>query len=380
MYEINLVAASSQTSVSTNMVSTSSTNVFTADQRIEALEQEIFNLRNAKRTFDGVEILKPARANKPNPTEQPKAPESTTKPAPPPEKLTATTQPPLHPFANVPETSYQPPHERNFAAAPAKPAKEKEPAYHYVAPIQNPRTVVDVYNKSMQTPHITLSPEELYAISPEVRNRLRETITPKRVLNETVSTHALIEQVPDDEETSITVPDVYETYINSLAPGERPIPLNVAQESHALRLITMVVDNREEVEGIIDPGSQIIAMSEAVCHDIGLAYDPSIKLNMQSANGEVDQSLGLARNVPCKINSITLYLQIHIIRSPAYDILLGRPFDVLTESTVKKFPNEDQTITIVNPNTKRSVTIPMLPRTPPRRRRNGCQGFHSSRD
>jgi hypothetical protein len=93
-----------------------------------------------------------------------------TKPAPPPEKPTATTQPPLHPFANVPETSYQPPHERNFAATPAKPAKEKELAYHYVAPIQNPRTVIDVYNKSMQTPHITLSPEELYAISPEVRN------------------------------------------------------------------------------------------------------------------------------------------------------------------------------------------------------------------
>jgi hypothetical protein len=113
--------------------------------------------------------------------------------------------------------------------------------------------------------------------------------------------------------TSITVPDVYETYINSLAPGERPIPLNVTQELHTLQSITMVIDNREEVEGIIDLGSQIIAMSEAVCHDIGLAYDPSIKLNMQSANGEVDQSLGLSRNVPCKINSITLYLQIHII-------------------------------------------------------------------
>jgi hypothetical protein len=328
MYEINPVVMSSQTSVSTNMVSTLSTNVFTADQCIAAVEQEIFNLRNAKRTFDGVEILKPACANKPNSTEQPKASESMTKPTPPPEKLTTTTQPPLYPFANVAETSYQPPHERNFAAAAAKPAKEKEPAYHYVAPIQNPHTVVDVYNKSMQSPHMTLLPEELFAISPEVRNRLREAITPKRVLSETVSTHALIEQVPDDEETSITIPDVYEIYINSLAPGERPIPLNVAQESHALRSITMVVNNREEVEGIIGPGSQIIAMSEAVCHDIGLAYNPSIKLNMQSANGEVDQSLGLARNVPCKINSITLYLQIHIIRSPAYDILLGRPFDI----------------------------------------------------
>jgi hypothetical protein len=87
MYEINPVATSSQTSVATNMVSTSLTNTFTADQRIAALEQEIFNLRNAKRTFDGVEILKPTRANKTNPTEQPKVPELITKPAPPQEKL-----------------------------------------------------------------------------------------------------------------------------------------------------------------------------------------------------------------------------------------------------------------------------------------------------
>jgi hypothetical protein len=108
MYEINPVATSSQTSVSTNMVSTSSTNVFTADQHIAVLEQEIFNLRNAKRTFDGVEILKPARANKPNSTEQPNVPEPATKPVPPPEKPTTTTQPPLHPFANVKETLYQP--------------------------------------------------------------------------------------------------------------------------------------------------------------------------------------------------------------------------------------------------------------------------------
>jgi hypothetical protein len=226
MYEINPVVTSSQTSVATNMVSMSLTNVFTADQRIAALEQEIFNLRNVKRTFDGVEILKPARANKTVSTEQPKVPESTTKPAPPPsqpapvEKPTTTTQPPVHPFANVKETSYQPPHEHNFATAPTKPAKDKEPAYHYVAPIQNPHTVVNIYNKSMQAPLVTLSPEELFAISPEVCNRLHEAITPKRVLNETVSTHALIEQIRDDKETSITVPDVYETYINSLAPGE----------------------------------------------------------------------------------------------------------------------------------------------------------------
>jgi hypothetical protein len=185
MYEISPVVVSSQTSVSTNMVSTLSTNVFTTDQCIAALEQEICNLRNAKRTSDAVEILKPTRTNKPIPTEQPKAPESMTKPIPPPsqtapaEKPTTITQPPLHPFANVKETSYQPSHERNIAAAPAKPAQDKEPAYHCEAHIQTPHTVVDVYNKLMQAPLVTLSSEELFTISPELRNRLCEDIMPK---------------------------------------------------------------------------------------------------------------------------------------------------------------------------------------------------------
>jgi hypothetical protein len=113
------------------MVSTLSTNVFAADQHIAALEQEIFALRNAKRTFDGVEILKLACANKPVSAEQPKVPESMTKPTPPPsqpalaEKPAATTQPPLHPFTNVKETSYQPPHEHNFAATQSNQLKTR---------------------------------------------------------------------------------------------------------------------------------------------------------------------------------------------------------------------------------------------------------------
>src|ERR1700677_2427774 len=112
----------------------------------------------------------------------------------------------------------------------------------------------------------------------------------------------------------------------------------VAKDSHILRSVPLLIDNKEEVDSIVDPGSQIIAMSEEVCHQLALAYDPNIKLNMQLANGSIDQSLGLARNVPCKLGPITLYLQIHVIRNPAYDILLGQPFDILTESTVQNSP------------------------------------------
>ena len=107
-------------------------------------------------------------------------------------------------------------------------------------------------------------------------------------------------------------------------------------------------------------------MSEAVCHDLGLQYDPRIRLYMQSTNGEVDQSLGLARNVPARIGTIVIYIQVHVIRSPAYDILLGRPFDVLTWSIVRNFANEAQTITISDPNSGMVTTVPTKPRGKPR--------------
>jgi hypothetical protein len=162
-------------------------------------------------------------------------------------------------------------------------------------------------------------------------------------------------------EASIIVPDPYEAYLSSLSPKDTPKNFTVAQESLALWSIHMSIANESSVECIVDPGSQIIAMSQQLCHELGLTYDPSIRLHMQSANGEINRSLGLARNVPAQIGNITLYLQIHVIHSPAYDVLLGRPFDVLTCSIIKNYSNEDQTITIRNPNTGKSVVIPTVP-------------------
>ena len=56
------------------------------------------------------------------------------------------------------------------------------------------------------------------------------------------------------------VPDQYEIYLRTLAPGEDRRILTVAKESYALRAINMLVDRRMEVECIVDPGCQIIAM------------------------------------------------------------------------------------------------------------------------
>ncbi|THH15838.1 hypothetical protein EW146_g4708 [Bondarzewia mesenterica] len=107
-------------------------------------------------------------------------------------------------------------------------------------------------------------------------------------------------------------------------------------------------------------------MSEEVCNELALIYDPDIVLNMQSVNGEIDKSLNLACNVPFLIGDIVLYLQVHVIRELAYDILLGCPFDVLTESIIKNFANENQTIIIHDLNTKHNTIVPTLAKGPPR--------------
>ena len=296
-----------------------------------------------------------------------------------------------HPYQNAKDATYAPPINRNVGAPFKAPiaSKKHDPAYKTLPPVHDSAIAAEVYKRSMEAP-ITITQRELLSLSPEVRSQVREVTTTRRVPNNQPTTaqnalqldNASDEEDVDDSSTrtifaqpcrihgrvpprgSIIVPDPIERYYRSLPPGQEPDPdrLIIAKESIAVRSIFAVIDSTEKKECILDPGCQIVAMSEDTCHELALLYDPAIRLNMQSANGTTDWSLGLARNVPFTIGSITLYMQVHIIGSPAYDVLLGRPFDILTESIVRNFANEDQTITITDPNTGQRYTVPTFPR------------------
>ncbi|KAF8223469.1 hypothetical protein L208DRAFT_1517424, partial [Tricholoma matsutake] len=267
-----------------------------------------------------------------------------------------SVQPPIHPYAAASENTYLPPHKQNFAST-SKGKERDGPSYHTVAPIQNDTIAQDIFSCSMKILIVTLTTEELLLLSPKVHTKWKEQLTPRRILNQDGNNtgHLVNEEV-------LMINDPYETYISSLQISDIPKPFIAAKESHSIRSVMMNINGKNPVKSVVDPGSSIITMSEEVCHELGLAYDPSIHIPLQSANGGIDKSLGLARNVPCKVGTITIYMQIHIIQNPAYDILLGQPFNVVTESTVKNWSDESQTITIYDPNSTRSSTIPTLPR------------------
>jgi len=395
------------------------TFTLTDEQRMEMLQHEINALQTRAQA-------KKALANKgdeevdrvvPPPVQTPVAPGATGTPIAPGDPIpTPTTHPaqrPPHPFAKARDAAYAPPKERN-AGLPPKFA----PAYRTNAPIYNEKDAADVFQSSLDA-QVTLTQRQLLSIAPEVRSHMREATTSRRappkdnknselpaaqLFNELDQAlpfsgadanqyDSLEEQRANDARHKtyfdsyhdaylnstqanlppggIIVPDPLEMYYNS---GTVPDDLIVSMESSAIRSILPIIDNQQQVEAIVDGGSQIIAMSEAVCHELSLLYDPTITLRMQSANGAITPSLGLARNVPFRIGDIVLYLQVHILRNPAYDVLLGRPFDVLTQSVIHNYANEDQTITIRDPNTGKAVTVPTVPRGPPRHRK---QGFHN---
>lgn len=403
-----------------------STHQLSAADRIAALEAEIYSLKakGQPRKFEGMRT-RAQRARGETEEEKNEADEfdrSKVEPIrkPPTQKVQESTmdtskQPsqvegPVHPFRRAQDATYAPPQNRNIAApmkSAPQPSKKADPAYRNIAPIHDTAIASKVYNRVLDTP-LTVTTQELLSLSPEVRAQFREVTSLKRVAKEDqvekpIEVKYGIEEVEDDwlsaEEMEYLYPDerplmgknveaksteaflvgpapskaIYtedpiEQYYRTLRPGEKPDPekLTVAAESCALRSIIPIIDNSFKVECILDPGCQIIAMSEEVCHELALPYDPSITLNMQSANGTIDQSLGLARNVPFHIAGITIYMQVHVLRNPAYDVLFGRPFDVLTESVVRNYRNEDQTITLHDPNTGKAVTIPTVTRGPPR--------------
>ena len=314
---------------------------------------------------------------------------------------------PEHPYRNAKDAAYIPPTQPNIGSIQKPPFKRNDIAYRTLPPVQDPEIAKTVFTRAMDSPS-TITQRELLSLSPEIRSQVREITTSRRITTkDIIATQHLLQEEDSDwlEEQgqintntfamsignvqtpppgALIISDPIETYYKSLNPGEAPDfdQLVVALESGAVRSVLAVVDANRKKECILDPGSQIVAMSEESCHDLSLSYDPGIVLNMESANGSIDRSLGLARNVPFQIGEIIFYIQVHVIRSPAYDILLGRPFDILTESVVRNFANGDQTITIHDPNTGKRATVPTFARgkySCPMHKKSCATGFHKRR-
>lgn len=294
------------------------------------------------------------------------------------------------PYLEVPEM-VSPPRENNRAKA--KPFKSG-PAYKTLSPMEEKGQSDAVINKVLDTP-VTLTTAEIMSSSKSIREGIKNMLTARRkptpsrteevtLVEETNGSesegeddtvHVLYNSINVDDlpfdafmisdkdrgdlpHKATVIGDPVLQYLGTVPEGEVPRQLVVARDSVALRAIYPLINGVDSEESTLDGGSQIVSMCEKIALNLDITWDPDITITMQSANKQCVNSLGLARNVPFNFGDrVVVHLQVHIIRDPAYKVLLGRPFDVLTASNIQNARDGGQTIIITDPLTSKRTLM-----------------------
>ncbi|KAG6863084.1 hypothetical protein C0991_008290, partial [Blastosporella zonata] len=182
--------------------------------------------------------------------------------------------------------------------------QNNQSAYPNEAPIADLHKSKDIFDKCLSTP-VTLTVGELCSVSVKIRNHFRESTSPKRLVNVNNAEIAMTAQSKiqseiesethtktgdhfgDAFETDYflhsgqsTINNPYELYHQSLTNDHISEDVQVAKEADAIRTIKANLNNFGKVDCIVDSGSQVVAISEAMAVKFGLTWDPRITLKM----------------------------------------------------------------------------------------------------
>jgi len=302
-----------------------------------------------------------------------------------------------------------PPLTKVVRADKPRPTEKESPAYITCAPVEQDNLGQEILEEILKAP-LDMTIGQILGASPVVRKELARQIAKVRQVPEKDKVEpkraqfkATVEDVDEADENEFLIPhdgisiddlpyapftikhkegeksvivagDPVVQYLNGLAPGETPKKLYGTRDSLALRAVYPVVNNAGTEEALLDSGSQIVSVSRDTAVKWGFTWNPDIRINMESAQGHVEETLGLAKDVPFQFGEITVLLKLHVINKPAYKLLLGRPFDALTESVVKNERSGAQTITLTDPVTQVKVVLPTYPRGCPPKNNKGTTG------
>ncbi|KAG6869905.1 hypothetical protein C0995_016365, partial [Termitomyces sp. Mi166 len=201
---------------------------------------------------------------------------------------------PIHPYSGIPEIQITESMPKNVTTADCR----QDGAYKMLAPAatKEQEWTIKAFN-TIWDHNITMTVGGALAISQPLQNHFREMVMPKRITNANMAT---ISEIPDDgtDDTlpfpgksplgmsanrsnanflsaSITEPkgtvgvvDPVEAFYSHWPP-EHCASLCIAKDTDLLRAIMVVIDGKEEVECIVDSGSQIVSMSEEIAHHLG---------------------------------------------------------------------------------------------------------------
>jgi len=166
------------------------------------------------------------------------------------------------------------------------PAPSFSTCTHWHSNIEDQDVIQRVIDKSLGST-VTLTHCELYVISPDTCQYLKDNITTWKVLVPASMSANAIEEV---DEQNIPV----ETFLQSTHSSS---DLIVAKSIVELRMILLKLEDHVDVEAVLDEGSQVIGLRQDIWEQLGLPIHSNQTMVMQSANKSCNTTMGLLPNL-----------------------------------------------------------------------------------
>jgi hypothetical protein len=221
--------------------------------------------------------------------------------------------------------------------------KTNDAAYRFRAPCENPVLAQRVIDRALDA-SITISNRELLAVSGDARKSVKDLVTGRRVAPD--GSPALVQDV----------------LINDIHPSDTASP-QVAVDVAPLRTIEGTLGDKLVSEMVLDGGSGVVSVSQSMWEMLGTPLLDKKSMNMESAHGTIEATLGVLQDFPIRIGPSVFYLQVQVSSSLPCPVLLGRPFFMLATAKTVDYEDGSQNITLNDPNSGESFTIPTQPRT-----------------
>jgi len=179
---------------------------------------------------------------------------------------------------------------------------------------------------------VFLSVEELLALSPEVRKYFKEATTTKHLL---------------------ALPMAAAHMVSTFSVGAVQ-----AAPTLPLRTLDVILNGTTSVMGILDSGCQVVIICWDVWERLGAPLKQDEVMFMESANGQSNVTMGTLPRICFTIGEINLYCTVQVVQAAPFECLIGRPFTALARTISREFQDGTAHLTLTDPNTGATVTVP----------------------
>src|SRR5882762_7567032 len=240
---------------------------------------------------------------------------------------------------------------RPVTISPKPPADD--PKFRYQSAIEASVNLGTIANRALNS-QITLSTHELLAVSPDIRREIKDLVTSKKVsanLVEMNDTDAYLTSSSEPETPSSVLIDLVKYETSSSAASSLP-----------LRVIFPTFAPGVQPECILDGGAQVVVMRKDIWEKLRVPLAANRATPMESASATTTMTLGLIEDHPVQLGPITIYLQIQVVESAPFEVLLGRPFFNVTSCSEVSSAGGNHEIRIRDPKTGSPYVFATEPR------------------